>query len=104
MCFEFEETKAYFTFLTTTGAMNASMELFGLSASNTVKSHCSRALKLLVDFGMLRRLLSITFSGVAPGIFRRRLTLPTRGLNYGFQGTINAKNLRKIAFHLPTGG
>ena len=23
------------------------------------------------------------------------LTLPTRGLKYGFQGTINAKNLRK---------
>ena len=31
------------------------------------------------------------------------LTLPTRGLKYGFQGTINGKNLRKIAFHLPTG-
>ena len=31
------------------------------------------------------------------------LILPTRGLKYGFQGTINAKNLRKIAFHLPTG-
>ena len=43
-------------------------------------------------------------SGVAPGIFRRGLTRPTRGLKYGFQGTINAKNLRKIAFHLPTGG
>ena len=34
-------------------------------------------------------------TGVAPGIFRRGLTLPTRGLKYGFQGTINAKNLRK---------
>ena len=32
------------------------------------------------------------------------LSLPTRGLKYGFQGTINAKNLRKVAFHLPTGG
>ena len=32
------------------------------------------------------------------------LTLPIRGLKYGLQGTINAKNLRKIAFHLPTGG
>ena len=41
--------------------------------------------------------------GVAPGIFRRGLTLPTRGLKYGFLGTVNAKNLRKIAFHLPTG-
>ena len=30
------------------------------------------------------------------------LTVPMRGLKYGFQGTINAKNLRKIAFHLPT--
>ena len=42
-------------------------------------------------------------AGVAPGIFRRGPTLSTRGLKYGFQGTINAKNLRKIAFHLPTG-
>ena len=33
----------------------------------------------------------------------RGLTLLTRGLKYGFQGTINAKNLQKIAFHLPTG-
>ena len=31
------------------------------------------------------------------------LTLPTRGLKYGFQGNIDAKNLRKIAIHLPTG-
>ena len=31
------------------------------------------------------------------------LTLPTRGLEYGFQGTINAKNLRKNRF-LPSGG
>ena len=29
---------------------------------------------------------------------------PTRGLKYGFQGTINAKNLRKCRFHFPTGG
>ena len=49
-------------------------------------------------------------AGVAPGIFRRGadssdegLTLPTRGLKNGCQGTINAKNLHKIAFHLPTG-
>ena len=33
----------------------------------------------------------------------RWLTLPIEGLKYGFQGTINAKNLRKMAFHLPTG-
>ena len=44
-------------------------------------------------------------AGVAPGIFRRGLTLPTRGLalptrglKYGFQGTINAKNLQKSLF------
>ena len=35
---------------------------------------------------------------MAPGIFRRGLNLPTRGLKYGFQGTINAKNLRKNRF------
>ena len=40
----------------------------------------------------------------APGIFRGGLTLPTRGLKYGFQGTINAKNLRKNRFHLPMEG
>ena len=43
-------------------------------------------------------------AGVAPGIFRRGVTPPTRGLKYGFQSNIDAKNLRKIAFHLPTGG
>ena len=37
-------------------------------------------------------------SGVAPGISNGGLTLPTRGLKYGFQGTINVKN------HLPTVG
>ena len=49
--------------------------------------------------------------GVAPGISRRGLTLPTRRLKYGFQGTINAKHLRKNRFspsdggkHAPTGG
>ena len=31
------------------------------------------------------------------------LALPTRGLKYGFSGTMNAQNLRKIAFYLPTG-
>ena len=31
-------------------------------------------------------------------------TLPTRGLKYGFQGTVIVKNLRKNRFHLPTGG
>ena len=33
-----------------------------------------------------------------------QLTLPTRGLKYGFQGTINAKNLRQMIFYLPRGG
>ena len=32
------------------------------------------------------------------------LTLPTRGLKYGFQGTINAKNLRKNRFSPSHGG
>ena len=40
---------------------------------------------------------------MAPGIFRPGLTLRTRGLKYGFQGTIYAKNLQKIAFRLTTG-
>ena len=32
------------------------------------------------------------------------LSLPTRGLKYGFQGIINTKNLRKNRFHLPMRG
>ena len=32
------------------------------------------------------------------------MTLPTRGLKYGFQGTINAKNLRKNRFSPSDGG
>ena len=43
-------------------------------------------------------------AGVAPGIFRQGgLTLPMRGLKYGFQGIVNAKNFRQNSFHLPTG-
>ena len=33
-----------------------------------------------------------------------RLTLPTRGLKYGFQRTINAKHLRKSRFSPSDGG
>ena len=36
--------------------------------------------------------------GVAPGIFRRGADSSDEGLRYGFQGTINAKNLRKNRF------
>ena len=32
------------------------------------------------------------------------LTLPTRGLKYGFQGTINAKCLREIVIHFQMRG
>ena len=32
------------------------------------------------------------------------LTLPMRVLKYSLQGITNAKTLRKIAFHFPTGG
>ena len=32
------------------------------------------------------------------------LTLPTRGLKYGFQGALNAKNLRKNRFSFSDGG
>ena len=41
---------------------------------------------------------------VAPGIFRRGLTLPVRGLKYGFHDTINAKNLVKRRFSPSDGG
>ena len=32
------------------------------------------------------------------------LTLPTRGLKYGFQGIVNAKNLRQNSFSPSDGG
>ena len=37
---------------------------------------------------------------VAPGVSDGGLILPTRGLKYGFQGNINAKNLRKNSFSM----
>ena len=49
----------------------------------------------------LFRHLSNTLNGVhrgGPGVFRQGLTLPTRGLIYGVQNTIKAKNLRKNSF------
>ena len=42
-------------------------------------------------------------AGVAPGMFRRGVALPTRWLKYGFLGTINGKNFRKNHF-LPSKG
>ena len=44
-------------------------------------------------------------SGVVPGIFLPGgLTLPTKGLKYGFQGTINAKDLPQNRFSPSDGG
>ena len=42
--------------------------------------------------------LSVFRLGVKPGVFQRGLTRPRRGVKYGLQGTINAKNLRKNNF------
>ena len=50
------------------------------------------------------RIHSFAMQGWRQECYDGGLTLPTRGLKYGFQGTMNAKNLRKIAFHLPAGG
>ena len=44
------------------------------------------------------------YAGVAPGSFRQGADSSDRGLKYGCQGIVNAKNLHKIVFHLPTGG
>ena len=64
-------------------------------------------LDCLASFKGPRR-IRVTLAPIGRGGARNfptgELTLPTRGLKYGFQGTINAKNLRKIAFHLPKGG
>ena len=43
-------------------------------------------------------------AGVAPGISDEGLTLPTRGLKYGFRVLYMPKISEKVAFHLPTGG
>ena len=43
-------------------------------------------------------------TGVVPGIFRRGLTLPTKVLEYGLQGTINAKISEKSGLPNQTDG
>jgi len=43
------------------------------------------------------------FRGGTRNFLPGALTLPTRGLKYGFQGTINAKNLLTYIFS-PSGG
>ena len=43
-------------------------------------------------------------SGGRQEFSERGLLLPTELLHLSFQGTMNAKNLRKLAFLLPTGG
>ena len=45
--FEFEGKKAYFSFPTMKGSMNACMELVGFSTSNKVKNHWSRIIDRL---------------------------------------------------------
>ena len=56
-----------------------------------------------MKFGSNIFLMGSTWQGGARNFPTGGLTLQTRGLKYGFQGTINARNLRKIAFHFPTG-
>ena len=43
-------------------------------------------------------ILIVTYMGGARNFRRERLTLPTWGLKYGSQETINAKNIRKNGF------
>ena len=42
--------------------------------------------------------MMVFLQGWRQEISDRGLTLPTRGLNYGFQGIVNAKNLRQNSF------
>ena len=51
----------------------------------------------------LFHMMNICARGGARNFSDGGLTLPTRGLKYGFQGTINAKKFGKNRFHLPTG-
>ena len=50
------------------------------------------------------QLLSLPFHRQGARNFPIGLTLPTRGLKYGFQGTINVKNLRRSRFSPFDGG
>ena len=49
------------------------------------------------------RVLFLLSRGGARNFPTGGLNLPTRGLKYGFQGILNAKSLRQVVFHLPTG-
>ena len=46
-------------------------------------------------------LLPVHIQGWCQELSDKGLTLLTRGLKHGFQGTICVKNLQKAAFHLP---
>ena len=49
-------------------------------------------------------ILIVIYMGGARNFPKGRLTLPTWGLKYGFQGTMNAKISEKMCFQLPTRG
>ena len=70
--------------------------MWGLSKVSWLFPYSSKS---ILDFG-----LGSNRSGVTSGIFRRGATLSTRGLKYGVQGTINAKNIRKNRFSPSNGG
>ena len=58
------------------------------------------------EYTCLAALAQILFSnsGGARNFPTGGLTLPTRGLKYGFKGSVNAKNLRQNSFSPSEGG
>ena len=83
------------TFRTTNVRLHKCILVWPL-CQQTIELNRSVAFKMLIN-------QPTTTRGGARNFPTGGLTLPTRGLKYGFQGTINAKNLPKIAFRLPTG-
>ena len=60
---------------------------------------------LFGEYFLLTNLLNIEpLSGVTPGIFRRGADSSDEGAKIWFSGYYKCQNLRKITFHLPTGG
>ena len=78
---------------------------------NSFKIRCFEGLrsKEAQDFLRLRprphfRLIKLSGQGWRKEFSNRGLTLPTRGLKYGYQGIVNAKNLRQNSFSSSDGG
>ena len=81
--------------------LRPSLEHYG---SHWEEKSCFLATILAVSNAMLSSFLFFPPQEVVPGIFQQGADSSDEGAKMRFQCTINAKNLRKIVFHFPTGG